>query len=110
MVRFSESRFERRRKERLEEQANKMTPTLPEHLKSGRPKYGVPATQEQLSERERILKRFGEQANEREKERRQKDRRKMSMSPDEVEDWLKRNGISGGDRRQGQRRQGDRRR
>lgn len=43
-------------------------------------------------------------------DRRQKERRKQSLSPDEVNDWLKRNGISGGDRRHNDRRQGDRRR
>jgi hypothetical protein len=32
------------------------------------------------------------------------DRRVRSMSPAEVDDWLKRNGISGGDRRKGDRR------
>jgi hypothetical protein len=32
------------------------------------------------------------------------------MTPTEVEDWLRLNGITGGDRRKGDRRQGDRRR
>lgn len=37
-------------------------------------------------------------------ERRQRNRRANSMTPDEVQDWLKRNGILGGDRRKGERR------
>lgn len=43
-------------------------------------------------------------------DRRQAERRVRAMTPREVDDWLKRNGISGGDRRQGQRRTGERRR
>jgi hypothetical protein len=43
-------------------------------------------------------------------DRRQAERRRNAMTPDEVADWLKRNGISGGDRRHNDRRQGDRRR
>jgi hypothetical protein len=87
-----------------------MTPQLPEHLRAGRPKYGVPMTAEQASDREKMIQRFGEKADDRRQDRRQSDRRKMTMSPQEVEDWLKMNNIAGGDRRQGQRRQGDRRR
>lgn len=102
-------RVERRRLARLEALANAMTPRLPKHLQKGRPKYGVPATREQLSEREKILKKFGAKVDDRKQDRREGDRRKMRMSEDEIEDWLKRNGISGGDRRLGQRRQGDRR-
>lgn len=86
-----------------------MTPQLPEHLRIGRPKYGVGPTMEQISEREKLLQKFGAGVDDRVSDRRQQDRRQMSMSPDEVEEWLKRNGISGGDRRVGQRRQGDRR-
>lgn len=43
-------------------------------------------------------------------DRRRAERRSRTMTPDEVEDWLRRNGISGGDRRRAERRQGDRRR
>jgi hypothetical protein len=43
-------------------------------------------------------------------DKRRQERRSRSMSPHEVEDWLNRNGISGGNRRMGQRRQGYRRR
>lgn len=43
-------------------------------------------------------------------DRRQRERRAMVMSAEEVDDWLKRNGISSGDRRKGPRRQGERRR
>jgi hypothetical protein len=43
-------------------------------------------------------------------DRRRQERRIREMSPDEVDDWLKRNGIFGGDRRRGERRKGDRRR
>jgi hypothetical protein len=87
-----------------------MTPQLPEHLRAGRPKYGVPMTSEQASDREKMLRRFGEKADDRKEDRRGGDRRKMAMTPREVDDWLRMNNISGGDRRQGQRRQGDRRR
>jgi hypothetical protein len=109
-MRYPETRHERRLKARIEAAANAMTPRLPKHLRAGRPRYGVDPTPEQVSERERILKKHGYQADERKADRRQGDRRKMTMSPDEVEDWLKRNGISSGDRRKGERRQGDRRR
>lgn len=37
-------------------------------------------------------------------DRRNEDRRAATMSPKEVEDWLRRNGIAGGDRRKGDRR------
>jgi len=88
-----------------------MTPRPPKHLRFGRPKYGVDPTPEQLSDREKILRRHGVPADERTADRRKGgDRRQLSMSPEEVEDWLKRNGITGGDRRKGERRQGDRRR
>jgi hypothetical protein len=43
-------------------------------------------------------------------DRRQAERRTHTMTPAEVEEWLRRNGIPGGDRRRGDRRQGDRRR
>jgi hypothetical protein len=43
-------------------------------------------------------------------ERRQAERRVRAMTPREVEDWLRRNGITGSDRRTGQRRQQERRR
>jgi hypothetical protein len=43
-------------------------------------------------------------------DRRQQERRTRTMTPAEVEDWLRLNGITGGDRRKGDRRQGDRRR
>jgi hypothetical protein len=43
-------------------------------------------------------------------DRRQQERRTVEMTPAEVDDWLKRNGILGGDRRIGQRRLGNRRR
>jgi hypothetical protein len=110
-MRYPESRHERRVKARLEELANKMTPRLPKNLRAGRPRYGVDATPEQLSEREKILKKHGVNADERkESDRRQGDRRRMTMSQNEVDDWLKRNGISGGDRRHNDRRKGDRRR
>lgn len=109
-MRHSEgTRGERRYRARLEALANAMTPRLPKHLRAGRPQYGVDPTPEQISEREKILKRFGDSVDERKGDRRKRDRRQMSMAPDEVEDWLKRNGITGGDRRKGERRQGDRR-
>lgn len=104
-------RVERRLRRRLEALANAMTPVLPKHLRAGRPKYGVDATPEQISEREKILRRLGKQADERKTgDRRKGDRRKTSMTEEEVLDWLKLNNISGGDRRLGHRRQGDRRR
>lgn len=43
-------------------------------------------------------------------DRRRQERRSTQMTPDEVSDWLKRNGITTGDRRHNDRRQGDRRR
>ena len=43
-------------------------------------------------------------------DRRQQERRVRIMTQEELEDWLRLNGISGGDRRQGERRQRDRRR
>lgn len=100
----------RRKKARDELKARAMTPQLPEHLKAGRPRYGVPMTTEQAADREKMLRRFGVRADDRKEDRRSAERRKMTMSPQEVENWLKMNGISGGDRRKGQRRQGDRRR
>lgn len=103
-------RAERRRRARLEALADAMTPKLPKHLRSKKRPYGVDLTQEQLSERERVFNKFGPQVEEREVDRRQSDRRKMAMSEKEVDDWLKMNGISGGDRRHNDRRQGDRRR
>lgn len=106
------SRAERRRRLRLEILARAMTPRLPEHLRAGRPKYGVPPTPEQqrISDRQRFIEKFGAQADDRTKDRRASDRRQMTMTPKEVDDWLKMNNISGGDRRKGERRQGDRRR
>ena len=53
------------------------------------------------SEREQLLEKFGPRADERNTTG---DRRQMAMTPDEVDDWLKRNGITGGDRRKGDRR------
>jgi hypothetical protein len=103
-------RAERRLRARMQALAEKMTPSLPRELRTGRPRYGYEPTKEQLSEREKLLRRHGPRADERQADRRQGDRRQMSMSAAEVDDWLKRNGISGGDRRQGDRRQGDRRR
>jgi hypothetical protein len=100
----------RRKRARQELQAIAMTPQLPEHLRTGRPKYGVPPTSEQISEREKMLRKFGEKVDDRKQDRREGDRRKMAMTPREVDDWLRMNNIPGGDRRQGQRRQGDRRR
>jgi hypothetical protein len=102
----------RRTKARLEALARAMTPRLPEHLRTGRPKYGVPPTAEQqrISDRQRAIEKFGAQVEERTADRRAGERRKMTMSAQEVDDWLKMNNISGGDRRKAQRRQGDRRR
>lgn len=103
-------RVERRYRARLEALANAMTPRPPKHLRAGRPLYGVDPTPEQVSEREKILRRFGSRADDRVEDRRKGERRQITMSESEVEDWLKRNGIIGGDRRKGDRRQGDRRR
>jgi hypothetical protein len=104
------SRKERRIRARLEALANAMTPRPPKGLRPGRRQYGVDPTPEQISERAKFIEKFGASADDREKDRRSEDRRKMAMSPDEVENWLKINGIYGGDRRKAQRRQGDRRR
>ncbi len=93
------SRFERRLRARVEALALAMTPNLPRELRQGRPKYGYSPTKTQLSEREQMLRRHGANADER-----KSDRRVRSMTPSEVEDWLKQNGISGGDRRKGDRR------
>lgn len=83
MVRYPESRHERRVAKRAEAKKK---------------------AQERLAEKmARIEPRSGE-------DRRQRERRVMVMSKEEVDDWLKRNGISGGDRRHNDRRQGDRRR
>jgi hypothetical protein len=79
MVRYPESRFERRLAKRKEAQ-------------------------------ERLAEKMGRQEPRSGDDRRRVERRAMVMSKEEVEDWLKRNGISGGDRRSGNRRQGDRRR
>lgn len=103
-------RGERRRRARLEALANAMTPKLPKSLRSSRRPYGVDLTAEQLSERQKILNKFGAQVEERETDRRAGDRRKMAMTPREVDDWLRMHGVSGGDRRHNDRRQGDRRR
>lgn len=87
-----------------------MTPSLPRDLQYGRPVYGYGPSPKQMTDREKILAKFGDRADDRQQERRQVDRRQISMSPQEVEDWMRMNGIVGGDRRKGQRRQGDRRR
>jgi hypothetical protein len=88
-----------------------MTPRLPPGMRRGRPKYGVippkltPEEErqrynERKSEREKTIEKFGPIADER-----RADRRQMSMSPDEVTDWLKRNNINDGvDRRKADRR------
>ena len=85
MVRYPESRHERRKAKRLIERAEKERRELlePKHP-LGDPRIG--------------------------NDRRQAERRSTQMTPAEVEDWLKRNGISTGDRRHNDRRQGDRRR
>lgn len=89
MVRYPESRFERRRKARqearaIEERRAFLDPDKQEKHPLGDPRIG--------------------------NDRRQKERRMTVMTAAEVEDWLKRNGISTGDRRHNDRRQGDRRR
>jgi hypothetical protein len=107
------TRFLRRRNARQETLARAMTPQLPEHLRAGRPRYGVPPTPEQqraFSERQRAIEKFGAKVDDRREDRRSGDRRKMAMSEKEVDDWLRMNGFNGGDRRKAQRRQGDRRR
>lgn len=43
-------------------------------------------------------------------DRRQQERRQRSMTPAELDRWLKDHGMSGADRRKAERRQGDRRR
>lgn len=48
--------------------------------------------------------RFERRLAARQEERRVEDRRIMAMTPSEVDDWLKQNGISGTDRRKAQRR------
>lgn len=95
------SRIIRRRRARQELLARAMTPQLPEHLQAGRPKYGVPRSpdEQRAFNRQRAIEKFGEKADER-----QVDRRKSTMSPREVEEWLKRNNIYGGDRRKDERR------
>jgi|SRR5215211_3003241 len=110
MVRIPESRAKRREQARREALALAMTPRLPKELQiPGRPKYGVAPTSEQqrASERQKLIEKHGERANERQADRRGGDRRVRSMTPQEMEDWLKLN--PGGDRRVGERRTGDRR-
>jgi hypothetical protein len=104
------SRGIRRILARREAESLAMTPKPPKHLRRGRSKYGVPPTPEQQretqaeknkSDRLKAIEKFGEKAD----ERVVTDRRQMAMSPDEVEDWLRRNGINDGvDRRKAERR------
>lgn len=77
MVRYPESRFNRRLAKRKEARR------LAEEKLASKPTQG---------------------------DRRKEERRTTVMTSGEVEEWLKRNGISGGDRRHNDRRQGDRRR
>jgi len=86
MVRYPESRFDRRRKKRLSER------------------------EEAEMKAAKLAEKMGRQDPRTGDDRRQSERRKMVMSADEVDDWLKRNGISTGDRRHNDRRSGDRRR
>jgi len=88
MVRYPESRFNRRLKARREARAER----------ERREMLGEEPVKHPLSD-----PRIGD-------DRRRAERRVMVMSAEEVEDWLKRNGISTGDRRHNDRRQGDRRR
>lgn len=78
-----------------------MTPELPVHLRQGRPRYGwVLREEEPKSERAKTIEKFGERANER-----SGDRRVRGMTPEEVKQWLKHNGINDGvDRRKAERR------
>lgn len=95
-------RKDRRRRARLEALARRMTPILPIHLRQNRPRYGVLPSKEKpvKSDREKAIEKFGEPVDER-----RVDRRRMAMTPQEVDQWLKDNGILGGDRRKGDRRQ-----
>lgn len=83
MVRYPESRYTRRLKAR-EELRRRL-----EEIRPPRHPLGDPRIDE---------------------DRRQQERRANAMTPKEVEDWLKRNGMQGTDRRKAERRQGDRRR
>ena len=83
---------------------------------AGRSRNSLDGSEPLMSDRKaRFERRLAERRSQQEQEetgatpppiedRRNADRRVKSMTPREVDDWLRRNGISGGDRRKGDRR------
>jgi hypothetical protein len=104
VVRIPEPRTARRLAKRREQQANEMTPELPEHLRAGRPRYGV---RRPPPPREPNV-RFGDADPRSGEDRRQAERRNTALTPEQIEVRMKALGIST-DRRRRDRRGQDRR-